>query len=222
MRYCFDIDGVIFEINENYKEYIPIKNTIKFIKNLKAKKHTIILYTARKMHTHKGNIGLVNKDIVEETLRQLRLHDIMYDEIYFGKPAADYYIDDKAINFYDMELMIMNQGPKEINGQNINVGVLDYRLNEIEKSLEKNMEQILNKIDKLIDQHNQSELNQKALKVKVEKLEDEVKELKEIDKKVQEDVNSVKVSLAEKMGYGMAGGGLVTLLTKVLETFGGN
>ena len=219
MRYCFDIDGVIFEISKNYKEYIPIEKTIKFIKNLKVKKHTIILYTARKMQTYKGNIGIVNKDIVEETLRQLRLHEVEYDEIYFGKPAADYYIDDKAINFYDME---KTMDGKNNTSDSINMGILNYRLNEIEKSLDKNMEQILTKIDRLIEQHNQSEVNQKALKVKVERLEDEVKELKEVDKKVQEDVNNVKVSLAEKMGYGMAGGGLITLMTKILEGFGAN
>jgi capsule biosynthesis phosphatase len=219
MRYCFDIDGVIFEISKNYQEYIPIKKTIKFINELKLKNYTIILYTARKMKTYKGNIGVVNKNIVEETLKQLRVNNVEYDEIFFGKPAADYYIDDKAINFYDMELITMNE--KNENSAGINMGVLNYRLNEIEKSLDKNMEQILTKIDRLIEQHNQSEVNQKALKVKVERLEDEVKELKEVDKKVQEDVNNVKVSLAEKMGYGMAGGGLITVLTKVLETFGG-
>jgi capsule biosynthesis phosphatase len=220
MRYCFDIDGVVFEVNKNYEEYKPISRTIEYIKYLKTKNAKIILYTARKMNTHKGNIGLVNKSIVGATLAALKKYEIEYDEIYFGKPAADIYIDDKAINFYDLRNHIMYNQTDKNEEKIVNMGVINYRLNEIEKSLEKNMEQILSKMDKLIERHNESELTQKALKIKVEKLEEEVKELKETDKKVQEDVNKVKVSLAEKMGYGVAGGGAATIITKLLETIG--
>ena len=35
------------------------------------------------------------------TFDTLDKYDIPYDEIYFGKPYADYYIDDLAINCYD-------------------------------------------------------------------------------------------------------------------------
>ena len=115
----------------------------------------------------------------------------------------------------------MYKQTEENDDRLVNMGVINYRLNEIEKSLEKNMEQILNKIDRLIEKHNENEVAQKALKIKVSKLEEEVKELKEIDRKVQEDVNSVKVSIAEKMGYGVAGGGIATVLTKILESLGG-
>lgn len=220
MRYCFDIDGVIFEINKNYEKHIPIPETVNLIKKLKAENAEIILYTARKMETYKGNIGLVNKDIVAKTLAALSEFNIEYDEIYFGKPSADIYIDDKSINFYDIRSSLMTNQAERNDDKLVNMGVINYRLNEIEKSLEKNMEQILTKIDKLIEKHNENELAQKALKVKVEKLEEEVKELKETDKKVQEDVNKVKVSLAEKMGYGVAGGGFATVLTKILESIG--
>jgi valyl-tRNA synthetase len=173
------------------------------------------------MNTYKGNIGLVNRDIVAATLAALAEHNVEYDEIYFGKPSADIYIDDKALNFYDLRSSIMYKQTEDNDEKMVNMGVINYRLNEIEKSLEKNMEQILNKMDKLIEKHNESEVAQKALKVKVEKLEEEVKELKEIDKKVQEDVNKVKVSIAEKMGYGVAGGGAATIITKILESLGG-
>jgi len=221
MRYCFDIDGVIFKISKNYEEYIPIKSTLKFIKDLKQKNNQIILYTARKMGTHKGNIGLVNKDIVKSTLVALDKHNVLYDEIYFGKPAADIYIDDKAINFYDLRSLKMSQQTKHNDDVTVNMGVINYRLNEIEKSLEKNMEQLLLKMDRLIERHNENEIAQQALRVKVSKLEEEVKELKEIDKKVQEEVSNVKISIAEKMSYGIAGGGIVTIITKVLESVGG-
>ena len=77
------------------------------------------------------------------------------------------------------------------------------------------------KLGSVEDLNKAVEVAQKALKIKVSKLEEEVKELKEIDRKVQEDVNSVKVSIAEKMGYGVAGGGIATVLTKILESLGG-
>jgi hypothetical protein len=104
----------------------------------------------------------------------------------------------------------------------INLGIISYRLNEIEKSLDKNMESILLKIDKLIQKHNDNEVMHTELKIKVAKMEDEVKELRAVDTKVQEEISNVKVSLAEKMGYGVLGGSLMTVLVKTFEAFGGN
>ena len=216
-RYCFDIDGVIFEISENYKDYIVIESTKKFIKKLREENCEVILYTARKMETFKGNIGKVNQSIVEETLKALRLNDIQYDEIYFGKPSADIYVDDKALNFFDLETTMSNQ-PEKFS--QVNLGIISYRLDEIERSLEKNMEKISDKIDALIERHNSNEVAQQELKVKVERLEREVTELRNTDKKVKEDLATVRVSIAEKMGYGVAGGGLITLLAKLIESLG--
>jgi hypothetical protein len=50
------------------------------------------------MKTHKYNLGAVIKDIGLITLEQLNNFDIPYDEILFGKPLADFYIDDLAVN----------------------------------------------------------------------------------------------------------------------------
>jgi len=49
------------------------------------------------MKTHAGNVGAVVSDIGSVTLRQLDTFNIPYHEIYFGKPYADFYIDDKAV-----------------------------------------------------------------------------------------------------------------------------
>ena len=53
------------------------------------------------MKTHGGNLGKLNKDIGKITFDTLEKFDIPYDEIYFGKPHADFYIDDLAINSFD-------------------------------------------------------------------------------------------------------------------------
>jgi capsule biosynthesis phosphatase len=102
MRFCFDIDGVL-NLSDNYDVFIPNVELINRIKTLHESGHEIILYTARKMNTFKGNIGLVTKHIHLITLKQLEENNVVYDEIYFGKPAADVYIDDKAINIADLE-----------------------------------------------------------------------------------------------------------------------
>lgn len=212
--YCFDIDGVVFEISDGYKEYRVIKETFKLIKELKAEGNKIVLYTARKMKTHSGSLGRINKDIVEETLYQLRINGIFYDEIYFGKPAADYYIDDKAINFYDLkEHLNMSQDNQP---EPVSLGIISYRLGEMERNFEKSMEKISEKIDDLIAKHGVNEVAQRELSVKVENLEGEIRSLKESERKLQEDLNSVKVTLAEKMGYGVLGGGLATIISKLL------
>jgi uncharacterized HAD superfamily protein len=85
---CFDIDGVLTNEIEghNYKERTLRKGIREKIIELK-KKNTIILYTAR------------HKEDKEITLKWLKDNKIDYDEIYFGKPLADIYIDDKALNF---------------------------------------------------------------------------------------------------------------------------
>ncbi len=50
------------------------------------------------MRTHTGNVGTVLKDVGMVTFQQLAQYEIPYDEIHFGKPWADVYIDDLAVN----------------------------------------------------------------------------------------------------------------------------
>jgi capsule biosynthesis phosphatase len=103
-RYCFDLDNTLVTYPKKAGDYStvePITNTINYLKYLKKIGHTIIIYTARRMNTHHGNIGRVVADVGQVTLETLRKFDIPFDEIYFGKPFADYYIDDMAISPFD-------------------------------------------------------------------------------------------------------------------------
>lgn len=109
MRICFDLDNTIVtypSIAGDYSTVKPIEKIIKFMRKLKAEGNTIIIYTARRMKTHNHNSGAVLADIGEVTFKTLRDFDIPFDEIIFGKPIADIYIDDKSINPYknDMKL----------------------------------------------------------------------------------------------------------------------
>ena len=102
-RICFDLDNTLVtfpKIKNDYTSVEPIQKNIDYLKYLKKLGNTIIIYTARRMKTHKGNIGKINKDIGIITFNTLDKFSIPYDEIYFGKPYADFYIDDLAISAF--------------------------------------------------------------------------------------------------------------------------
>lgn len=50
------------------------------------------------MRTHNGNVGAVIADIGTTTFEQLAKYNIPFHDIHFGKPYADVYIDDLAVN----------------------------------------------------------------------------------------------------------------------------
>lgn len=106
LRFCFDLDYTLLRTMTcpaDYEKVEPIIENINFLNFLKDQGHTIIIYTARRMRTHQGNQGRMMKDIGRITFDTLDKFGIRYDEIYFGKPYADYYIDDKSINsYYDL------------------------------------------------------------------------------------------------------------------------
>jgi capsule biosynthesis phosphatase len=103
LRICFDLDNTLVTyptIPNDYSSVKPIVKNIQLLHNLKNNGHEIIIYTARRMVTHKNNIGKVIKDIALVTINSLEKYGIPYDELIFGKPIADIYIDDRAINPY--------------------------------------------------------------------------------------------------------------------------
>ena len=103
LRICFDFDNTLVSyptVKGEYSTVKPITKNIKFLRLLKNLGHTIIIYTARRMKTHGGNVGKVVADISQVTLDTLSKFNIPYDEIYFGKPYANFYIDDLAVNPY--------------------------------------------------------------------------------------------------------------------------
>lgn len=103
LRICFDLDNTLVTyptVPNDYSTVKPIKKMIDLLISLKQKGHEIIIYTARRMKTHQNNVGKVIKDIALITINTLEKFNIPYDELLFGKPIADIYIDDRAINPY--------------------------------------------------------------------------------------------------------------------------
>jgi capsule biosynthesis phosphatase len=100
MRFCIDIDGTITKTRKEGQEYGDIKpkhGAVNALKKLKEEGHYIILNTARNMETFSSNVGKVMAVQGPILFEWLKKYEIPYDEIYFGKPSADFYVDDKAI-----------------------------------------------------------------------------------------------------------------------------
>jgi ribonucleotide monophosphatase NagD (HAD superfamily) len=92
--YCFDIDGTLCTNTEgDYESARPMAEAIARLNVLFDAKHKIILFTARGSTT-----GI---DWRATTERQMKEWGVRYHELHLGKPTADIYIDDKAINIKD-------------------------------------------------------------------------------------------------------------------------
>lgn len=102
MRFCIDIDGTLCEIkqpHQSYAEVKPLAGAAHKLKALRQAGHYIILATARHMQTCDANVGLVMARQGKILFQWLEDHDIEFDEIWFGKPNADIYIDDRGYHF---------------------------------------------------------------------------------------------------------------------------
>jgi hypothetical protein len=89
--FCFDIDGVIAHIspNNDYSIASPNLSNIARVNRLYDQGNQIILFTARGSKT-----GI---DWTETTRNQMLSWGVKHHELRLGKPAADYYVDDRAI-----------------------------------------------------------------------------------------------------------------------------
>jgi spore coat polysaccharide biosynthesis protein SpsF len=89
--YCIDIDGTLCTITAGaYALAAPYSDVIAAVNELYREGHRIILMTARGSGT-----GI---DWRKKTEEQLAAWGVKYHELWFGKPSADIYIDDKTIN----------------------------------------------------------------------------------------------------------------------------
>lgn len=102
MKIAIDIDGTVCELRrpgQTYAEVLPLPGAVEKLKALKRAGHYLILLTARHMVTCNSNVGLVMARQGKTLFDWLAKFEIPYDEIWFGKPHADVYIDDNAYRF---------------------------------------------------------------------------------------------------------------------------
>ena len=106
MRIVFDLDGVICELkkpSESYSDVIPKKKVIQKMRDLKEEGHYLIIHTGRHMRTCNGDVAKVVEKIGKVTEDWLEKWKVPYDELVFGKPYADIYIDDLGVEFSSSE-----------------------------------------------------------------------------------------------------------------------
>ena len=105
-RFCFDLDGTICENKtegQDYADVKPLPGAVETLKRLREEGHTIIIMTARNMATHNNNLGKIIAKQGPVVIEWLKKYDIPYDELLFGKPNADFFIDDKGIKLTNWE-----------------------------------------------------------------------------------------------------------------------
>lgn len=93
--YYIDIDDTICTLSGSmqYDTAEPIPLAIDKVNRLYSEGHTIIFWTARGTQS-----GLDWRQLTES---QLLSWGVQYHDLKFGKPAYDYFIDDKNINSLD-------------------------------------------------------------------------------------------------------------------------
>ena len=88
---CFDLDGTLCTNTfGDYESAEPFPWAIARVNALAEQGHRIIIFTARGTAT-----GI---DWGEVTRGQLERWGVRYDDLHFGKPSADVYVDDRAIH----------------------------------------------------------------------------------------------------------------------------
>lgn len=94
--YCFDLDLTLcLTSGLNYSDAKAIPNRILCVNRLFDQGNYIKIFTARGSET--------GFDWREVTAEQLRSWGLKYHELILGKPAADFYVDDKAVNSDDFD-----------------------------------------------------------------------------------------------------------------------
>ncbi len=107
---CFvvDIDGVLATITpgNDYSLAEPIQANVDAVNRLYEAGNRIVLFTARGSAT-----GI---DWAETTQNQMATWGVRYHELRFGKPAADYYVDDRLLPIEEIVRRLRpDQAPSE-------------------------------------------------------------------------------------------------------------
>jgi hypothetical protein len=98
--FAFDLDGVLATLvpGDDYRRAEPHAPGIALASRLHDAGNRIVVYTARGSAT--------GRDWTETTLDQLQRWGVPCDELRFGKPAADYYVDDRMVSLATLQAWV--------------------------------------------------------------------------------------------------------------------
>lgn len=113
---CFDLDNIICTtVGNNYLQSKPILKNILIINKIYTQGHYVKIFTARFMGRSKENVSLATKRGYKFTVEQLKKWKVRYNELIFGKPSYDIFIDDKNHNFDKNWAKSILKNLKELN-----------------------------------------------------------------------------------------------------------
>lgn len=98
-----DVDGTLCPIRgkgQDYDQLEPFPDMVQQLREYRDKGFYIIMYSARNMRTHDGNVGRIVATTGKTMMAWLDRHQIPYDEIHLGKPwpgTGGFYVDDRTI-----------------------------------------------------------------------------------------------------------------------------
>ena len=102
--FVFDLDGVLATLtpNNDYSKAEPISPNIVVVNALFEAGNTIEVFTARGSKT--------GQDWTAVTKAQLEQWGVRHHKLTFGKPFADYYVDDRMISVHDLSQKVRELG----------------------------------------------------------------------------------------------------------------
>lgn len=96
MRIVIDIDGTICtEDTTDMSKRAPFVDRIEQLNKLFDNGHEIVIFTSRGMNSCNNNQLESDRKYRAFTEQQLRDWGVKYTQLFFGKPNADVYIDNK-------------------------------------------------------------------------------------------------------------------------------
>jgi CMP-N,N'-diacetyllegionaminic acid synthase len=106
LTFVFDMDGVIATLvpGDDYARARPFGPGVAAVNRLHAAGNRIVIQTARGSQT--------GRDWTDLTREQLRRWGVHYDQLQFGKPAADYYVDDRTLSLATLQAWIDVADPR--------------------------------------------------------------------------------------------------------------
>ncbi len=104
LTFAFDLDGVLATLvpDGDYSKAEPCAPGVTLARRLHDAGNRIVVYTAR------GSV--TGRDWTRLTRDQLHRWGVPYHELHFGKPAADYYVDDRMISLATLEAWLESRG----------------------------------------------------------------------------------------------------------------
>ena len=107
---AFDLDDVLcYRPNQfenlgpsKYSYCIPNDEMIELANSLYDDGHKIVIYTARGMSQFNGNVTEIYSQLYARTLKHLDEWGLKYHQLVMGKIHYDVFIDDKALNSYNI------------------------------------------------------------------------------------------------------------------------